>query len=798
MTLGTLVLAVFLLGQTPGDPEPLSDREIEELVASARTRFKQATIDREERGKYALDVADRIDSAARAEPTAGLRSTRWNQAVALLDEFLKGDPSHPLALSIALQAGVYRWAEGHTWALQFERSPGNSGAKVEGIKALDDAIARLRRLWTETNRLPESELMAQNIRFRYAQALVDRANLEDDPGMALDLRQQALGRLRGLPIVPPLGGHVALLKARLLVEAGQIREAEQAFAEAEEQDGPGEADRVDTKVAILLADKQFDEAIAFIDRSELDRPSKDFRAVRVRARQWIDLFPGRERSEAETDAITRVRRLRLAEHPDANAALASLAATIFEPDDRDDPGLWELMAEGHLALGDVDQAVRLNQAGADHAERLGDLERAWLMRYRAAATLVRAGRTAEAVQALAPIAATAQSSESPAPADQRANGSLLYALALGRLASTPGQDGTVRASYEAALEDHIAAFPDDPTASEARWILGQLRASVGRDRDAIALWSEVPAGHARWRESRLALVETHRKTIESLLLADRTREARDRLIEARTALDDARSEATDPIDRNALDLSRAELELTPGLGSVEDALVILDRLVATEVLADRRDHARRLRIVAQAVAARETDAERNARAELEQSEPEQIVDLAARLDRAASSLSDPARRRVSAISRLLTERVLSQSNTLDPSLRARARVIRIRGQIDMGDLDGARRAAESWSGDLDASRLPAELIAPLADALDRLGLYHQAADAHRAVIAASTPGSSRWLEARYGLAVAYYRTSRPTEARRLIDGTMALHPDLGGNNDLRDRFLRLRRRLATP
>jgi tetratricopeptide (TPR) repeat protein len=125
-------------------------------------------------------------------------------------------------------------------------------------------------------------------------------------------------------------------------------------------------------------------------------------------------------------------------------------------------------------------------------------------------------------------------------------------------------------------------------------------------------------------------------------------------------------------------------------------------------------------------------------------------------------------------------------------------VIRIRGQIAMGDLDGARRAAESWSGDLDPTRLPAEMIAPLADALDQLGLYHQAADAHRAVIAASTPGAARWLEARYGLAVAYYRTDRPTEARRLIDGTMALHPDLGGNDDLRERFLRLRRRLQSP
>lgn len=797
MAIGAILVAM-LAPAAVQDPDRLDDRQVRELVESARRRFGEAVIDREERARDALDAADRLDAAAQAEPEADRRAARWDAAVELLDSFLSADPGNPIADAVDLQAAVYRWAEGRTWFAQLERSPADSGARAQAIDALDDALARLRRLWTRARGRPEGDLTAQNIRFRYAQALADRADLEDDPGRALDARQQALGRLRDLPLEPPLAGHAALLKARLLVELDELREAEEALREAEDMPGPSEADRIDVRVDLLLARKEFEEAIAEIERSELDRPSKDVRAVRVRARQWIDLFPGPARSAVEEDAITRVRRLRDADRPEASPALASLAASIIEPDDINDPGLWELLAEGHLARGDVSQAVRVNQVGADHADRLGDPERAWVMRYRAAAILVRAGLFDRAAEALGPLARLARTPDGPVPDDQRANASLLHALALGRLASTPGGSGA-RSSYEEALEAHIAAFPGDPSASEARWILGRLRAESGREANAIALWSAVPESHPRWRESRMAIVELRRDSVRSLLAEGKEDEARDRLGEARDAIDAFRDEAAEPGDRNALDLARAELELTPGLPSAEvgRALELLERLASTESDATRRDRARRLRIVALALDQQAAEAERAAREELDRSDPEAIVSLAERLDRSASSAPEASRRRTAAISRLLAERVLARPDGLDPALRARARVVRLRGQLEAGDLDGARASAQSWAGDLLPSRLPPELLGPLADALDRLGLYTQSADVHRAIIASHPPGSAPWFQARYGLAVSYYRTGRPSDARRLIDGTSALHPDLGGE-DLREKFARLRRRLESP
>jgi len=56
-------------------------------------------------------------------------------------------------------------------------------------------------------------------------------------------------------------------------------------------------------------------------------------------------------------------------------------------------------------------------------------------------------------------------------------------------------------------------------------------------------------------------------------------------------------------------------------------------------------------------------------------------------------------------------------------------------------------------------------------------------------------GSLRWFDARYALALAYFRTGRIKEAAQLIDSTAILHPDLGGG-PLHDKFIRLRQRLG--
>ena len=86
------------------------------------------------------------------------------------------------------------------------------------------------------------------------------------------------------------------------------------------------------------------------------------------------------------------------------------------------------------------------------------------------------------------------------------------------------------------------------------------------------------------------------------------------------------------------------------------------------------------------------------------------------------------------------------------------------------------------------------VLRDLADIYARLEAFELAVDAHRLRSRRAVPGSLAWLDARYGLALALYRTGKAEEARRIIDATAILHPELGGGN-LSEKFKRLRERL---
>ena len=88
------------------------------------------------------------------------------------------------------------------------------------------------------------------------------------------------------------------------------------------------------------------------------------------------------------------------------------------------------------------------------------------------------------------------------------------------------------------------------------------------------------------------------------------------------------------------------------------------------------------------------------------------------------------------------------------------------------------------------------LLRDLGELDAKLGLFSLAEDVHRLRAKRAITGSLPWFDARYGLALAYFRSSRAKEALHLIDATAILHPDLGGG-ELRETFIRLRQRIDT-
>jgi hypothetical protein len=163
------------------------------------------------------------------------------------------------------------------------------------------------------------------------------------------------------------------------------------------------------------------------------------------------------------------------------------------------------------------------------------------------------------------------------------------------------------------------------------------------------------------------------------------------------------------------------------------------------------------------------------------------------LDRSATAAeSDLKMRRMGLLMNILARPLTENAEALPADRRAELKLREIRGRLFSGDDAGARRAVAGWAPST-LSDSP-DLLRDLADTYTRLDAYALAADVQRLRAKSVPSGSPAWFDARYGLALAYYRSGKPTEALALIDATSILHPDLGGG-ELRNRFIRLRQRI---
>ena len=137
--------------------------------------------------------------------------------------------------------------------------------------------------------------------------------------------------------------------------------------------------------------------------------------------------------------------------------------------------------------------------------------------------------------------------------------------------------------------------------------------------------------------------------------------------------------------------------------------------------------------------------------------------------------------------------MIDRIEQIPPADRDQVRLQHVRALLFSGDPAAARKEVIAWGGPGETD--DPELLRDLADLYLRLDAFALVIDVERLRAGRLTPGSLPWFEARYGLALAYYRSDRLKEARQVIDATAILHPDLGGG-ELRGRFERLRQKLG--
>jgi TolA-binding protein len=757
-------------------------------LADLKAKMTDPTIPIEERVRRVLQGASTLDQAAQHAGSLADRRSKWASAVSLLDEFIAANPLIEAAPLLQFQAGVYRWAEGQGYAEQFEQKPADESNRAGAIKALDDAIRRFRAIKVKPDEF--REVFGQNLRYRLAQAIADRSGLdpEEDPAR-ISAEREAMALLDESISTPGLKSFAILLKGQLGNRLGLYGQAQMEIQQAEKLVPPPSPESlIEAKVIALVGRRQFPEATQAIGEAKVAEPLKNALKLKILIAQRRQMTPGRERRDLDDQAFTVAERLRGSSRPEGRRGLMELARNIDEPGPSSPPEWWDLLAEGHLRLGNPTRAGRLDAKGADRADLAGAPDQAASLRYKAGAYLFEAGKFSEADQRLTRVIDSPTASK-----DLKARAGMLRSLARGRALATQ-ETGASRDAYIASLEAQVRDFPSEASTGEARWLLGQIRLSAGKPDDAVTLWSKIVPSHPRWLEAQVLSADLRREAVE-IQRINRDSAAINALMEiARKSLQAAIAQAKDGTEQASLKLQLARLELIPETGKAALALDAADRVLKGAATSEQHRTARLYRMVALAEANRGLEAEKVAQTEAKDENLAGLLPTLRLLDRAASeSESDVTRRRIGLISGVMTNRIIDHLDQIPANLQDEARLHHVRALLLAGDQVASKKELTSWGGFTGSP--DDEMLRELADTYVRLDAFALSIDVERFRASRLSPGTLPWFESRYGLALAYYRAERPKDARQIIDATAILHPELGGG-ELRAKFERLRQKLA--
>ena len=765
-----------------------ADDELKIHLESLSKRVDDPTQPMTLRLRLVMEMAAALDRAALNGSSAEIRRARWTEAVAVLDHFNAKNSGQPDSQSFQIQAGVYLWARARTWLDAFRVQPTDAAAKTKAVNDLKAALARFKPIYDRTRN--SDDHLAQNARYRTAQTLADIAEVFPDNDAARHVANlEALTALERPVTDPSLQGFARLLSAELLTRLRRFDEAQaEVVVASKSKPAPSDRDLIDAWVDVLLGKLDYPSAQKNVEASRLDPLAKSALRARIRLAETVARAEGPERDAAETALFTELQTLRDSRSPETITQLIAAATALKEPSKTQSPEAWDLLAEGAATIGEIPRAGTLQTHAALRAEALSlPPDKVASLRLKAGAYFYQAEQFDKANLLFAQVA------DDPKAGPARPKAGLLRVLTRGRALSL-GRPGATQADYTSAIQQQIKQFPQDPSSSEARWLLGKLRLAQNDAPASVALWTAIPHGHPRWLESRLDLITLRQHEIDTQRLNNDHDAIAKLMADARSFLNESLRQAQGNLESSELQLASARLELTPSLGRPEEAQKLIDAVQKSTARATLRDAARRLNILALSELNNWVEAEQAARKEAKSADAVDLLTLIRLLDRRASEAETDLRsRRIGYMLRLLLAPLQDNPDGLTPDLRAEIRLRTARALLFSGDDSGARRMFAGWS--LPSTPSGPDLLRDLADTYARLNAYEMVIDVQRLRSKRSLTGSLPWFDARYGLAIAYYRSGNPKDALHLIDATAILHPDLGGG-ELREKFLRLRQRIS--
>jgi tetratricopeptide (TPR) repeat protein len=792
-------------------------RQFESAEKYCSDRLADAQLSDARRFDLTIELSRTWAQHALESPPAG-QPTRWQKARRVLDDFAVGHPRHPRLVLIRVQGALVALAQGEAAREAAELAGGGEDQFVAPRDLLRGAINELRKLdeeiAAEIKRRPRpsradddaqlsvAQLMslATNVRYECSRGLRSQALCyptgSGDRISSLVQANELLRTLATQDFNSPLDWSIRLDEITCLRLLEDFASAERKLAALEKAaPTPDVAPRLRAeRIRLALARGQIDEALSEAggtrQRRAADGPEADQAQLEAYLSGWQRAAEHHDALDAarwEQAAVEQVRTIERAHGPVwTRKAETLLARAVAASAKTGGAAALARAGDSYYRGGQIDEALAAYDQASERARETEDEAQAFASAQAAAAIELEREHFRAAIDRYRELALAWP--QNP----QAAEAHLLAVHAAARLAAI--QKPPKLAEYERLLDEHLAKWPQSPTASQAWCWLGRLKEHERAWREALAALRKVKADHVEYAAAveaagrcYLALIAQLRSSgkpspqLANEALAYFTEVIGPTPQGAKFKSAAARA-ATLAAARIALD------EIPGGVAKAQDLLTMaLDG--NPDAPQEWKRAAGNLLVIALVRRGRVTEAQELLRS-IPRGTPSDALALADALADERQRSSGDADGKLAAVELSVLDELLSKPDALERTTLHGASRRRAIALGEMGRRKEAIAELEALAKENPRDGQTQEDLASLLSAGSDAADLKRALAQWKAVAAKSRPGSPRWFRAHYAVASIELALGNSAQARSTIKRVEAAHRDLGGA-EMKAKFERL-------
>ncbi len=755
------------------------------------------------------------DWAVNSPPDA--RAPRWQRAVAVTDEFAGEHPESPRLLPVRLQGALAILTRGELACQEAPLVAGRDRRLEEARSALTSANRSLEALAADVeealrarNRpgrhdpvrgdaealsVHQLASLRDNIRYQLARAYRNRAQCyapgSPDRTNSLTLAAEMIEPLARLDKTHPLGWKSRIDEIacyRLLGDhAAALKRLEATWQDREDLAPALRLRLLAEWIRLALAAGDLSQATRLASEERavdgVTSPERDFAALEAYLAAWQAASESAEEKEAarwQAAANDMVRVIRSEHGPYWTRRAQMLLSRYVRGLPGADLQTWIQAAENAFHSGQYDDALENYDRARTLALEDGNADEAFRLGFTAATIEHRRGRHEEAASRYRQVAAAA-------PDHEKAPQAHLLALHHAGQAAAQASDRSLD-RYVAIAREHLATWPDGPTADEVRRRLGGAYELQRRWREAVEQYQAITPGSPKFAEVVGAVARAYTAWLEE---APRSGRPTGQIAAAAAAWFESLivgpegrlPERWSPVARRAA-VEAARFRLNHGCGDPGRAERILsDALGRTEhVTAEWESTARALLALSLAAQGRREEAT-DALQRISAGSPDELLKILQGLAQIGASSAPEAKAELAELELSLVELLREAGDKLSAEDRRTLDTLAAQALADAGRTDAAleafRRLARAHPQDGPIQEGYARLLLTRADAAGLEAALQQ----WREVEKKSRPGTDRWFRAKLALALVHARADNRKQAEKVLRLVEILHPE----PKLRDR-----------